>query len=181
MVEVVAVESAVGVLVKDTPVLLQDEAPGRRSHLGLAFPDVGQFFDSRRAFSRRQLLELRQGGVKSLRRKGVVCAVGAAGVPILEARREHFPAGRQDLAKPPLQRHQRDELLVDQLHGRVVHVLEGADLHGDARFQPYPQVTPALWTPYASTGLPSLAALTAASQGSRSQDRKSTRLNSSHL
>src|SRR5262245_24622173 len=37
------------------------------------------------------------------------------------------------------------------------------------RFQPYPQGTPTMPGPYASTGLPSLAALTAASQGSRSQ------------
>src|SRR5215467_4273696 len=37
------------------------------------------------------------------------------------------------------------------------------------RFQPYPQGTPTMPGPYASTGLPSLAALTAAAQGSRSQ------------
>src|SRR5262245_15608002 len=37
------------------------------------------------------------------------------------------------------------------------------------RFQPYPHGTPTMPGPYASTGLPSLAALTAASQGSRSQ------------
>src|SRR5262245_27065316 len=37
------------------------------------------------------------------------------------------------------------------------------------RFQPYPQGTPTMPGPYAITGLPSLAALTAASQGSRSQ------------
>src|SRR5262245_5897082 len=36
-------------------------------------------------------------------------------------------------------------------------------------FQPYPQGRPTMPGPYASTGLPSLAALTAASQGSRSQ------------
>src|SRR5262245_31138043 len=37
------------------------------------------------------------------------------------------------------------------------------------RFQPYPQGTPTMPGPYAITGLPSLPALTAASQGSRSQ------------
>src|SRR5262249_50938039 len=37
------------------------------------------------------------------------------------------------------------------------------------RFQPYPQGTPTMPGPYAITGLPSLAALTAAFQGSRSQ------------
>src|SRR5262245_6867008 len=37
------------------------------------------------------------------------------------------------------------------------------------RFQPYPQGRPTMPGPYAITGLPSLAALTAASQGSRSQ------------
>src|SRR5262249_9186107 len=37
------------------------------------------------------------------------------------------------------------------------------------RFQPYPQGTPTMPGPYAITGLPSLAALTAASQGSRCQ------------
>src|SRR5262249_53594354 len=37
------------------------------------------------------------------------------------------------------------------------------------RFQPYPQGTPTMPGPYARTGLPSFAALTAASQGSRSQ------------
>src|SRR5262245_35309722 len=37
------------------------------------------------------------------------------------------------------------------------------------RFQPYPQGTPTMPGPYASIGLPSLAALTAASRGSRSQ------------
>src|SRR5262245_51596723 len=37
------------------------------------------------------------------------------------------------------------------------------------RFQPYPHGTPTMPGPYAITGLPSLAALTAASQGSRCQ------------
>src|SRR5262249_49653997 len=37
------------------------------------------------------------------------------------------------------------------------------------RFQPYPQGTPTMPGPYAITGLPSLPALTAALQGSRSQ------------
>src|SRR5262245_19245619 len=116
----VGVHFSLGVPVKATIVFLQNEAPGRRTRQGLAFPGAGSFFDCRLAFFGGQLLELLQGGAKSLRRKGIICPVGAAGVATPEGRGYHLPASRQDRAKSPTIRSQWDELLVDELHGRIV-------------------------------------------------------------
>ena len=97
----VGVHFSLGVPVKATVVLFENEALGRRIRQGLAFPGVGQFFDARRAFFGGQLLELLQGGAKSLRRKGIVCPVGAAGVSTPEGRGDHLPASSQDRRQIP--------------------------------------------------------------------------------
>src|SRR5262245_34405918 len=116
----VGVHFSIGVPVKATDVLFQNEALSRWIRFGrLAFPGAGQCFDARRALFGGHLLELLQSGAKSLRRKGIVGPVGAAGVSTVEGRSYHLPASSQDRAKSPTIRSQRDELLVDQLHSRI--------------------------------------------------------------
>src|ERR1043166_1351446 len=67
----VGVHFSIGVPVKATVVLFENEALGRRIRQGLAFPGLGQYFCARGAFFGGYLLELLKGGAKSLRCKGI--------------------------------------------------------------------------------------------------------------
>src|SRR5262245_27602975 len=134
----VGMHFSVGVPVKATVVLFEDEALGRWTRQGLAFPGVGQVFDARGALFGGELLEFLQNSTESLRREGVVGPVWAAGVSTSEGRIHALPAGSQDRAESPTIRSQRDEFLVDQFHGRIVHVSKCADLHGNAQVSAIP-------------------------------------------